>query len=301
MFRFQISVFNLFLSNRLNMKKGVVTISLIVLCYVSHGQFVVLDPGDIAATIVNGGILNKTNEVIKDANEIANNIKETVSSIRELQQTIDDALSIVKEIIKNDDLGVSNIEYELEAATNISGNFGEFIGSIIPGDHPMIVGYGNANVTLGAEMLQHVFEYGLEDELPQQIDQFHARSADQTFNKEVYAYGAARKKIQIALTYNKLAEVMVTKAQKLNSLLKRSVTDGIPGEGVLKMSEGERIQLLETSASYVRKSLELRLLCDQVIQEEVERISPVRDQVMDLYNTYLRTKNLFATKKEEEE
>ena len=274
--------------------------ALVVLCYLSYGQFIVVDPGDIAATIVNGGILAKTNQVIKEANQIADNIKKTVSNIRELQQTIDDALSIVKEIIRNDDLGISNIEYELEAATNIAGNFGDFIGSIVPGDHPMIVGYGNANVTLGAEMLQHVFEYGLEDNLPQQLDQFHARSADQTFNKEVYAYGAARKKIQIALTYNKLAEVMLTKAQKLNSLLKRSVTDGIPREGVLKMSEGERIQLLETSASYVRKALELRLLCDQVIQREVERISPIRDQVMDLYSVYLRTKNLFAIKEEDE-
>ena len=281
------------------MKKGIATIGLVVFYYLAHGQFIVLDPGDIAATVVNGGILAKTNKVIKDANEIASNIKETVSNIRELQQTIDDALSMVKSIIKNDDLGISNIAFELEAATSISGNFGDFVNNVVEGDHPMIVGYGNANVSLGAEMLQHVFEYGIDDRLPKKLEELYATSADQDYNKEVYAYGAAKKKIQIALTYNKLAEVMLTKAEKLNSLLKRSITDGIPREDVLKMNEAERIQLLETSASYVRKALELRLYCDQIIQKEVERLSPIRDQVMDMYNSYVRTKRLFAIKEEE--
>ena len=269
--------------------------------YVAYGQFVVLDPGDIAATIVNGGILVKTNKVIGEANDIANNIKNTVSNIRELQQTIDDALNIVKAIIKNDDVGISNIQYELEAAAKISGNFGDFVGSIVPGDHPMIVGHGNANITLGAELLQHAFEYGIDQQLPKGILELGSTSADQSFNKEVYAYGAARKKIQIALTYNKLAEVMLTKAEKLNSVLKRGVNTGCEETDVLKMNEAERIQLLETSASYVRKALELRLLCDQVIQKEVERVSPVREQVMGMYSTYVRTKNLFASKEEEEE
>ena len=282
------------------MKKVACFLVFVFLSYFTYGQFVVIDPGDIAATIVNGGILAKTNDVIKDANEIASNIKETVSNIRELQQTVDDALNVVKSIIKNDDLGISNIQYELEAAASVSGNFGDFIGSIVPGDHPMIVGYGNGNVSLGAEILQHVFEYGINDQLPQEVAELYATSADQNFNKEVYAYGAARKKIQIALTYNKLSEVMLTKAEKLNSILKRGVNTGHEVSDILKMNEAERIQLLETSASYVRKALELRLLCDQVIQKEVERISPVRDQVMDMYNTYLRTKNLFATKEEEE-
>ncbi|MEQ9440818.1 MAG: hypothetical protein RIG62_17355 [Cyclobacteriaceae bacterium] len=282
------------------MKKSVTTFASLLLCCFAYGQFIVLDPGDIAATIVNGGILKKTNEVIKEANEIANNIKETVSNIRELQQTIDDALSIVKSIIKNDELGISNIQFELEAAASISGNFGDFVNGIVEGDHPMIVGYGNANVSIGAEMLQHVFEYGIDDKLPNGLENLHATSADQSYHKEVYAYGAAKKKIQIALTYNKLAEVMLTKAGQLNTVLKRSVTDGIPRENVLKMTEGERIQLLETSASYVRKALELRMLCDQIIQKEVERISPVRDQVMNMYDTYMRTKRLFAIKEDDD-
>ena len=283
------------------MKKGVVLFALFLFSYFSYGQFIVIDPGDIAATVVNGGILVQTNKVIKEANKIASDIKETVSNIRELQENIDDALTIVKDIIKNDDSGISNIQFELESAANISGNFGDFVGSIVPGDHPMITGYGNGNVTIGAEMLQHVFEYGIEDKLPEDVAQLYARSADQGFNKEVYAYGAARKKIQIALTYNKLAEVMIVKAEKLNSILKKGVGPGILKNDVLKMNEAERIQLLETSASYVRKALELRLLCDQVIQKEVERVSPVRDQVMDMYSTYLRTRNLFAPKREEEE
>ena len=280
------------------MKKAIIVTAFFLSYYLTSAQFIVLDPGDIAATIVNGGILKKTNEVIKEANEIASDIKETVSNIRELQQTIDDALSIVKSIIKNDDLGISSIQFELEAAASISGNFGDFVNGIVEGDHPMIVGYGNANVSIGAEMLQHTFEFGIDDPLPSGLNNLYLTTADQSYNKEVYAYGAAKKKIQIALTYNKLAEVMLTKAGQLNTVLKKSITDGIPRENVLKMTEGERIQLLETSASYVRKALELRILCDQIIQKEVERISPVREQVMNMYDTYIRTRRLFAIKED---
>ncbi len=267
------------------MKKLLLTVSLIGINTFTYAQFVVIDPGDIAATIVNGGILVQTNKVIKDANEIASNIKETVHNIRELQQNIDDALWEVKALIKKDHLGISNIDFEMEATARVSTNLGKYINNIVPGDHPMIKGYGSADVTFGAEMLQDVFEYSFEEKLPKQYAQITAGSGEQIFNREVFSYASARKSIQIALSYNQLSEVMLTKAKQLNDILQRG-SDSYTRIDVLKMNEAERIQLLETTASYVRKALELRLLCDQIIRKEVSREAPVQQKLLQQYRQY---------------
>lgn len=71
-------------------------ILLVCCCPPSKAQFVAIDPGDIAATIANGGILTKTNEVIKEANEITSDIR------------------------GSDQLGISNIAFEIDATAQIS-------------------------------------------------------------------------------------------------------------------------------------------------------------------------------------
>lgn len=251
----------------------------------ANAQFVVVDPGDIVATIANGGILMKTNSVIKDANEIASDIKTTVQNIRDLQQTIDDALWEVKALIKKDNLGISNIEFELDATANVSTHLNTYVDGLLPGDHPMIQGYGNASPTFGADVLHQIFEFDFDEQLPDELSSLQYAIGDKRVNREIFAYASARKSIQIALTYNKVAEVMLTKAEQLNDMLHRSKS--VHGkQSTLKMNEAERIQLLETTASYVRKSLELRLLCDELIRKEVSRQAPIQQKTLRMYQQY---------------
>ena len=259
----------------------------------SQAQFIVIDPGDIAATIVNGGILVKTNQVIKDANELAQNISNTVHNIRELQQSIDQALYEVKALIRGDELGISNIAFEMDATSRIETNIGAYMNGLLPGEHDMIVGYGNVNVSLGADLLQQVFEYGIDESLPE-LEHLIAGQADKVVNREIYEYASARKKIEIALTYNQLAEVMITKATRLNEILKRGINTGNGPEEMLKMNEAERIRLFETSASYVRKSLDLKLQCDQLIKQEVTRARPLQEKVIQLYSQFNRMDAVFT-------
>lgn len=269
---------------------------LLLSCFtIAKAQFIVVDPGDIAATIANGGILATTNKVIKDANKIATDIKQTVQNIRELQQTIDDALWEVKALIKNDQLGISNIKFELDATAQVSTNLGQYVQGILPGDHPMIQGYGNASTSLGAEMLHQVFDFDFDEKLPDEIHPLQQVIADKLVNREVFSYASARKSIQIALTYNQVSEVMLTKAKQLHEILHRSRSSH--GEDAsLKMNEAERIQLLETTASYVRKALELRLLCDQLIHKEVSRDAPVQQKTLKMYQQYAAVSKFFEGK-----
>ncbi len=275
---------------------------LVIRIFHAQAQFVVIDPGDIAATIANGGILVATNEVIKDANDIASNISQTVNNIRDLQQNIDRALYEVKALIRGDELGISNIAFEIDATARIKVDLAPYLEGILPEDHPLIVGYSNADISLGAQALQETFEYGFQDVLPTTAEQLSAQQGEKVANREIYGYAAARKKIQIALTYNQLADVMIAKAEQLNKVLGRGLDDLSYGEDdVLKMNEAERIQLFETSASYVRKALELRLDCDQLIQQEVTRVRPVQEKSLQLYSQFLRFQQYYEKDKDKKE
>ncbi len=275
------------------MRTLVIIFSVCVFVIPSRAQFIVIDPGDIAATIVNGGILVKTNQVIKDANELAQNISNTVHNIRELQQNIDRALYEVKALIQGDALGISNIVFEMDATARIETNIGAYMNGLLPGEHDMIVGYGNVNVSLGADLLQQVFEYGIDESLPA-LEQLIPGQVEKVVNREIYEYASARKKIEIALTYNQLAEVMLTKATQLNEILRRGINTGNSEDDVLKMNEAERIRLFETSASYVRKSLDLKLQCDQLIKQEVSRARPLQEKVLQIYSQFQRMDAVLA-------
>ena len=275
------------------MRTLVIIFSVCVFVIPSRAQFIVIDPGDIAATIVNGGILVKTNQVIKDANELAQNISNTVHNIRELQQNIDRALYEVKALIQGDALGISNIVFEMDATARIETNIGAYMNGLLPGEHDMIVGYGNVNVSLGADLLQQVFEYGIEESLPA-LEQLIPGQVEKVVNREIYEYASARKKIEIALTYNQLAEVMLTKATQLNEILRRGINTGNSEDDVLKMNEAERIRLFETSASFVRKSLDLKLQCDQLIKQEVSRARPLQEKVLQIYSQFQRMDAVLA-------
>ncbi|MEM8967709.1 MAG: hypothetical protein AAGE93_14920 [Bacteroidota bacterium] len=275
------------------MRTLVIIFSVCVFVIPSRAQFIVIDPGDIAATIVNGGILVKTNQVIKDANELAQNISNTVHNIRELQQNIDRALYEVKALIQGDALGISNIVFEMDATARIESNIEAYMNGLLPGEHDMIVGYGNVNVSLGADLLQQVFEYGIDESLPA-LEQLIPGQVEKVVNREIYEYASARKKIEIALTYNQLAEVMLTKATQLNEILRRGINTGNSEDDVLKMNEAERIRLFETSASYVRKSLDLKLQCDQLIKQEVSRARPLQEKVLQIYSQFQRMDAVLA-------
>ncbi|MEM6844250.1 MAG: hypothetical protein AAF632_18680 [Bacteroidota bacterium] len=275
------------------MRALVIIFSVCVFVIPSRAQFIVIDPGDIAATIVNGGILVKTNQVIKDANELAQNISNTVHNIRELQYNIDQALYNVKALIQGDALGISNIAFEMDATARIETNIGAYMNGLLPGEHDMVVGYGNVNVSLGADLLQQVFEYGIDESLPA-LEQLISGQAEKVVNREIYEYASARKKIEIALTYNQLAEVMITKATQLNEILRRGINTGNSPEETLKMNEAERIRLFETSASYVRKSLDLKLQCDQLIKQEVSRARPLQEKVIQIYSQFQRMDAVLA-------
>jgi type I restriction-modification system DNA methylase subunit len=89
----------------------------------------------------------------------------------------------------------------------------------------------------------------------------------------------------------KLADVLLAKGTQFNELLKRGVNNGWEEEEGFKLNEAERLELLEVSASNIRKAMELKLRCDEIIREACE-LNPALSVSLQKYQNHLRLKNL---------
>ncbi|MGK7393314.1 MAG: hypothetical protein ACNS62_02035 [Candidatus Cyclobacteriaceae bacterium M3_2C_046] len=127
-------------------------------------QQVVVDPGHIAATIANGGVLTKILNTMDDINQVSLTISNTVNDIRGLQHNIDQALWKVKDLIK-DDLGFGDIQFELEAFQNLSPGLEPYL-NMFSADHPLIKGYRNISTVLGSQMLHGTLDLILKNKSP---------------------------------------------------------------------------------------------------------------------------------------
>jgi hypothetical protein len=254
---------------------------------------VVVDPGYIAATIANGGAIQKVKNTMEEINQVSNVINNTVQDIRQLQFQVDQALKDVKGLFRNEGFHFGRIDKELAFAQLLPNDFHYYLeGMQLPGTAGLAEGYNNELVTLGSRILQESFEFPLDEALPvalQDMQELHFR---QQQNRTAYSVMADRKSLQIALSYNKMADVLLSKGIQLNELLKRGVNGGWNEAESFKMNEAERLSLLEVSAANIRKAMELKLRCDELIRKSATEMDPAMAVGLSKYQQQLRLKNL---------
>ena len=253
---------------------------------------VVVDPGHIAATIANGGALQKVKSTMEEINDVSKVIRLTVQDIRQLQHNVDQALKDVKGLFKNEGFLFAQVDQELKFAELLPNNFHYYLqGTNIPEIPVLAEGYNNEMVTLGAGLLQEAFEFPMDENLPVDFYNLKELKLVQQQNRTSYAVMADRKALQIALSFNQMADGLLAKGVQLNELLKRGMNGGWNEEEGFKLNEAERLELLEVSAANIRKAMELKLRCDAIIREACE-ISPALSSGLQKYQNHLRIKNL---------
>lgn len=253
---------------------------------------VVVDPGHIAATIANGGALQKVKNTLNDINDVSNVIRYTVNDIKQLQYQVDQALKDVKGIFENKDFYFAHIDQELALASLLPNDFQHYMqGTGFPEIPVLTEGYNNEMVTLGAGILHEAFEFPMDERLPEEFTGLHELKLLQQKNRTAYSVMADRKSLQIALSFNKIADVLLAKGVQLNELLKRGMNNGWKEEESFKLNEAERLELLEVSAAGIRKAMELKLRCDAIIRESCKMTPPLAAGLQK-YQNHLRLKNL---------
>ena len=253
---------------------------------------VVVDPGHIAATIANGGALQKVKNTMEEINEVSKVIRLNVQEIRQLQHNVDQALKDVKGIFENEGFHFAHIGQEQAFAELLPNDFHYYLQGIDLNETPALAeGYNNELVTLGAGILQEAFEFPMNEQLPVDFYELSQLKIHQQKNRAAYTVMADRKSLQIALSFNKLADVLLAKGVQLNELLKRGTNNGWNEEEGFKLNEAERLELLEVSAANIRKAMELKLRCDELIRKASE-LNPALSSGLQKYQQHLRLKNL---------
>jgi hypothetical protein len=254
---------------------------------------VVVDPGHIAATIANGGAIQKVKNTMEEINQVSNVISNTVQDIRQLQFQVDQALKDVKGLFHHEGFHFARIDKELAFAQLLPNDFRHYLqGMELPGTDALAEGYNNELVTLGSRILQEAFEFPLHEGLPMELQEMDALNFQQQQNRTAYSVMADRKSLQLALSFNKMADVLLSKGVQLNELLKRGVNGGWDEEEGFKMNEAERLALLEVSAANIRKAMELKLRCDELIRKSATEMDPAMAVGLSKYQQQLRLKNL---------
>jgi hypothetical protein len=257
----------------------------------ANAQFVVVDPGHIVATIANGGIMSGIQNTTQQINQVSNSINGIVGSINNLQHSVDNALKTVRGVVRG--TAFSNIQGELSLHNGLIMELSPYLSAINPGEYSFLQqGYGNNNATLGGSILHQVLDIPLDTQLPTQSQAALAFLTEKRQNKQLFNAMAGQKAIQIALSYNQLADVMIEKAKELNALLKNDKNAN--GEAnSLKMNEAERLKLFATTSDYVRKSLELKLACDEIIRKEISQ-GQESEKAMGTYRLYNSLTNFYS-------
>lgn len=275
------------------MKKTPCTLLLLFgITTISYGQAVVVDPGHIAATIANGGALQKVKNTMEEINDVSKVIRLTVQDIRKLQHNIDQALKDVKNLFEHSGFHFAQIDQELAFAELLPNDFNYYLkGFDLRETSALTEGYNNELVTVGAGILQEAFEFPLNEQLPVNFYELKELTFLQQRNKAAYSVMAERKSLQIALSFNQLADVLLAKGTQLNELLKRGTNNGWTEEEGFKLNEAERLELLEVSAANIRKAMELKLRCDEIIRKACD-LNPALSSGLQQYQNHLRLKNL---------
>lgn len=276
------------------MRKFLVLTALFFLsCLSAQSQFIVADPGHIVATIANGGAIQQVKKTMEDINDVSNAINSTVNDIRELQRNVDKALWNVKSLLKDEKFLFSTINNELAYADLMPNDFGYYIKDLnLKNIGKLEEGYNNELVTVGAGILHDAFEYPLDEALPDKLQGVYDLISDRQQNRSNYRIMSDRKALQTALSYNKLADVILAKGTQLNEMLKRGINNGHGTGDSFKLTEGERLELMEVAAGNIRKAMELKMRCDEIIKKTVLESDPSISVGMQRYTRFMQLKSL---------
>ena len=122
-------------------------------------------------------------------------------------------------------------------------------------------------------LYQQLDGFGSDSPLPQSIAALQQQLSALSVNRAAFDEMAYKKKLQVALSYNQVAEDLLTKAQELSQALLVSER--------FSMTEGERLSAIKQAHDYILQSMDLKLASDQFVldvmdEAEVSQSGPLK-------------------------
>ena len=214
----------------------------------------VMDISHIVMTVANGLTLNDQLDKLEDQVGISYRIERKVSDIYDLQ---DEYREFLKQTETVQNLQWANLVESQTHAMSLETQMDAYVPA-----YENIGTLKQAYATLeginGALVLyQELDGFGADTPLPPSYGALQSMLQDLSVNRAAFDEMAYKKKLQVALSYNEVAEDLLEKAQELSQVL-------LVNER-FSMTEGERLVSIKQAHDYILQSMDLKLQSDQLV------------------------------------
>ena len=255
----------------------------------------VMDIAHIAMTVANGRTLDDQLDKLEDQLGISFLIERKVSDIYNLQ---DDYQEFLKQAETVQDLRWADLVSSQAHAMALETTMDAYVPAYeniatLKQAYATLDGIGGA-----VQLYEELDGFGAGSPLPNSVTALQQQLEDLSVNRAAFDEMAYKKKLQVALSYNQVAEDLLEKAQELSQAL-------LVNER-FSMTEGERLASIKQSHDYILQSMDLKLASDQLVLEVMEeaeqsKAGPLKHYEQQLERAVLSDTPLYEYLANEEE
>jgi hypothetical protein len=247
----------------------------------------VIDVAHIAMTVANGTVLNDQLGKLSEQVGVSYLIQQKVSEIYTLQHDYQEFLRQAESVR---DLSWADLSQSQAHSRALETSMDAYVPA-----YDQIASlkqaYQDSEGRQGAVSLyQQLDGFGAETTLPADLLVLENSLADLSVNRAAFDEMAFKKKLQVALSYNQLAEDLLEKARELSQALLINER--------FSMTEGERLISIKQAHALILESMDLKLQADALVLEvmqaaETSKAAPLRNYQQQLEREVISATSLF--------
>ena len=244
----------------------------------------VMDIAHIAMTVANGRTLDDQLDKLEDQVAVSYQIERKVADIYQLQ---DDYQDFLKQAETVQDLQWANLVASESQAMSLETRMDAYVPAYenigtLKEAYATLEGVGGA-----LSLYQELDGFGADTPLPATVTALQQQLEDLSVNRAAFDEMAYKKKLQVALSYNQVAEDLLEKAQELSQAL-------LVNER-FSMTEGERLASIKQAHDYILQSIDLKLESDQLVLDVMDEAEQSKAGPLKQYEQQLEREVLAAT------
>ncbi len=244
----------------------------------------VVDPVHIAVTIANGYTLDDQLDKLTEQVGFSYLIQQKVADIYQLQE---DYQEFLKQAETVNELEWADLTESQAHALALETNMDAYVPAY-QNIASLKKAYDKLNGSGSAQSLYEQLDgFGAHSALPQNLLDLEAMLEGLSVNRAAFDEMAYKKKLQVALSYNQLAEDLLEKAQQLSQAL-------LVNER-FSMTEGERLASIKQAHDYILQSMDLKLQADQLVLDVMEEAEKSKSGPLKQYEQQLEREVLSTT------
>jgi hypothetical protein len=244
----------------------------------------VMDVTHIAMTVANGTTLNDQLKKMEEQLVVSYHIAGKVSDIYQLQQDYQDHLQQASSV---ENLQWSDLTGSQQQAMSLATDMDAYVPAYENIDQLKAAYESLEGLSGSLALYQELEGFGADTRLPRNIRGLQMMLENLSVNRAAFDEMAYKKKLQVALSYNQVADDLLAKAQELSQAL-------LVNER-FSMTEGERLSGIKQAHDYILKSMDLKLASDQLILDVMKAAETSKSGVVQNYQQQLIRREVATT------